>query len=65
MKNCNTTFIEKQQKYQHYHQAEKYYLLIKVERQNKFIYSLLAKAFENQAKTIEEQGKSKFRLYKS
>ena len=42
MKNCNTTFIEKQQKYQHYHQtklinmnilqAKKYYLLIKVEQ---------------------------------
>ena len=68
VKNCSTILTEKQQKYQDYHleklislntlQVTKYYLLIKEERkQSKFTYSPLGKAFENQTKTIEEQGK--------
>ena len=40
--------IEKQQKYQLYHQ---------VIEQGKFTYSPLRKAFEKQTKTIKDQGK--------
>ena len=68
MKNYNIILIEKQLKYQLYHQAKlismnillvkKYHHLInnkKIE-QAKFTYSPLGKTFEKQIKTIEDQG---------
>ena len=69
MKNYNRTLIERLQKYQLYHQVikiDKYEYLTGKEilpsnqqqiiEQAKFTYSLLGKAFEQQTKTIEDQG---------
>ena len=67
--NYNMILKQKKQKYQHYHlekfinmntlQVKNYYLLIKRQKikQAKFSYSSIGKAFEIQAKTIEDQGK--------
>ena len=65
MKNCNTILTEKKQKYQNYHwiklininilQANKYYLLIKVEWYITYSPYLLGKALEKQRKAIEDQ----------
>ena len=66
MKNYNAILIEKQPKYQLYHQVKYYYLtgedILPSNRQQiieqaRFAYSLLWKAFEKQIKTIEDQGK--------
>ena len=48
-------------------QVKKYYLLIKkqIVEQAKFSYSSLGKAFEKQAKTIEDQGKEPVKALKS
>ena len=68
MKNYNTILIEKQPKYQLYHQTKfvnMSILLVKIYyhsnkqqiiEQAKFTYSPLAKAFVKQIKTIEDQG---------
>ena len=68
MKNYNIILIEKQLKYQLYHQAKlismnillvkKYHHLINKKKieQAKFTYSPLGKTFEKQIKTIEDQG---------
>ena len=69
MKNCNMTLTEKQQKHQQYYleKNDKYEYLkgeeilpsdqIRVIEQAKFTYSPLGKAFENQTKTIQKQGR--------
>ena len=68
MKICNAILKEKQQKYQHYHSGKidkyeyftgKEILLFnqrKIIEQANFAFSPLGKAFENQIKTIEDQG---------
>ena len=69
MKNYNRTLIERLQKYQLYHQVfkiDKYKYLTgkeilpsnqqQVIEQAKFTYSPLGKDFEQQTKTIEDQG---------
>ena len=70
IKNWNMILTEKQQKYQHSHpqKNDKYEFLTGEEilppdqrgvtEQAKFAYSVLGKAFEKQAKMIEEQGKA-------
>ena len=76
MKNCNTTLIEKLQKYQHYRrvkwininilQAKEYYLSIKVRviEQAKFTYFPLEKSFKKQITTIEVQEKKEVETLK-
>ena len=68
MKNCHMILTEKQQKYQLCHQVKLINMNILQEKkiltydqnrmieQAKFIYSLLKKALEKQAKVIEDQG---------
>ena len=61
--------IERQQRYQLYHQTKLYEYLTgenilpsnqqQIIEQAKFTYSPLGKAFEKQTKTIEDQGKNK------
>ena len=77
MKNYNMILIEKQPKYQPYHQAKLISMNIyltgeeilpsnqkQIIEQAKFAYSPLGKAFEKEIKTIEDQGKNKLRLQK-
>ena len=73
MKNYNKTLIEKQQKYQHYHQEKlinmnilqvrKYYVLpspqSQILEQAKFTYCALRKSSKKQIKTIEYQKENK------
>ena len=77
MKNYNMILIEKQPKYQPYHQAKLISMNIyltgeeilpsnqkQIIEQAKFAYSPLGKAFEKEIKTIEDQGKNKVSLQK-
>ena len=75
MKNNNMILIETLQKYQPYHQAKlismnilqvKNCLLIKKQiiEQAKTTYSPLGKAFEEQTKTIKDQGKKQLKAVK-
>ena len=76
MKNYNMILIERQPKYQLYHQVKFinmdilpvkiYYHLInnKYQRLAKFTYSPLGKAFEKEIKTIEDQGKKQVEVLK-
>ena len=70
MKNYNMILIEKQPKYQPYHQAKLISMNIyltgeeilpsnqkQIIEQVRFTYSPLGKAFEKQTKTIEDQGR--------
>ena len=78
MRNYNMILTEKQQKYQRKNKSgkiDKYEFLTgeeilpfdqsRIIEQAKFTYSLLGKAFEEQTKTIEEQGKKNRCYYKS
>ena len=78
MRNYNMILTEKQQKYQCKNKSgkiDKYEFLTgeeilpfdqsRIIEQAKFTYSLLGKAFEEQTKTIEEQGKKNRCYYKS
>ena len=75
MKNYNMTLIEKQPKYQPYHQAKLMSMNVyltgaeiipsnqqKIIEQAKFTYSPLGKAFEKQIKKLKIKGKIKSRL---
>ena len=78
MKNYNMTLIEKQPKYQPYHQAKLMSMNIyftgaeiipsnqqKIIEQAKFTYSPLGKAFEKQIKKIEDQGQNQVEALKT
>ena len=66
MKNYNMILIERRQQYQLYHQVKLISILPsnqqQIIEQAKFTYSSFGKAFEKQAKTIEDQGKNKLML---
>ena len=63
MKNCSMILTEKQQKYQNYHQADKYEFLTgeeiipsdqsRIIQQAKFTYSPLGTAFKKQIKQLK------------
>ena len=73
MKNYSTTLIEKQLKYQLYHLVKLISMSISLVKiyyhpnqqqiieHTKFTYSPLGKAFENQIKTIEDQGEKQIK----
>ena len=78
MKNYNMTLIQKQPKYQPYHQAKLISMNIyltgaeiipsnqqQIIEQAKFTYSPLGKAFEKQIKTIEDQGQNQVEALKT